>query len=329
MLKCLVWDLDNTLWDGVLQDDYNVKLNKEMVSIIKSLDERGIFQSIASKNDSKLALKKLEEFNILQYFLYPCCNYNSKVLSIKEISEKLNISISDVAFIDDEPFEIFEINRYIPEVCTFLTLNKDNILSYFNESITFESSNRRNMMLMRDKRLEEEKKFSGSRNEFLMECKMRISVRIAKFDDIERISELTIRTNKINNMHERLDTIRIKNILNDIKYKIYVCELNDIFGYHGMVGVCIINEVDEQINIELFCISCRVEGRGIGNGFLNEVIKFYPLNDIYCKYKPLQKNRAAMLLLLLVGFKVLKKEEEYTVLKFTRKTVLNDICWLN
>jgi FkbH-like protein len=77
-IKCVVWDLDNTLWHGTLFEDENVYLRDHVVEIIKGLDNRGILQSIASKNEYDQAMKKVQEFGLDEYFLYPQINWNSK-----------------------------------------------------------------------------------------------------------------------------------------------------------------------------------------------------------------------------------------------------------
>ena len=115
-IKCLVWDLDNTLWDGILLEDIDVRLKENAVSTIKTMDERGILQSVASKNDHDLAVRKLTEVGLLEYFIYPQINWNSKVESIRQIARNLNIGTDTIAFIDDQPGELDEVGFSLPEV---------------------------------------------------------------------------------------------------------------------------------------------------------------------------------------------------------------------
>jgi HAD superfamily phosphatase (TIGR01681 family) len=77
-VKCIVWDLDNTLWDGVLLETDNVRLREEFIAVIQQLDQRGLLHSIASKNDHKHAWQKLTELGIADYFLYPQINWSPK-----------------------------------------------------------------------------------------------------------------------------------------------------------------------------------------------------------------------------------------------------------
>src|SRR3989338_8814279 len=93
MIKCVVWDLDNTIWEGVLLEDENVRIKNNLTEIIKTLDSRGILQSIASKNNHDIALQKLKEFGLNEYFIYPQINWNSKVQSIKNIADAINVGL--------------------------------------------------------------------------------------------------------------------------------------------------------------------------------------------------------------------------------------------
>ena len=108
-IKCVVWDLDNTVWDGILLEDAEVQLRPHVVHILKTLDERGILYSIASRNDHDSAMHKLEELGIDEYFLYPQINWGSKAASIAQIAKDINIGLDAIAFVDDQPFEREEV----------------------------------------------------------------------------------------------------------------------------------------------------------------------------------------------------------------------------
>ena len=115
-VKCLVWDLDNTLWDGVLLEDPQVVLRPEVAPIIQTLDERGILHSIASRNDPVMAIEKLEQFGLFDYFLWPQINWNPKSASIQTIAERLSLGLDCFAFVDDQPFERAEVSFAHPKV---------------------------------------------------------------------------------------------------------------------------------------------------------------------------------------------------------------------
>src|SRR5262249_32601793 len=93
--KCVVWDLDNTLWQGVIGDagPENVSPNVAVLEMIRALDERGIVQSIASKNTYEIAWAKVESLGLADYFLYPAIHWGPKSESLKGIADELNINV--------------------------------------------------------------------------------------------------------------------------------------------------------------------------------------------------------------------------------------------
>ena len=115
-IKCVVWDLDNTLWEGILQEGDNIVLKEEAAAVIKELDKRGILQSVSSKNDYESAKEKLEEFGLWEYFIYPQINWNPKSEAIETIAKSINIGIDTLAFVDDQEFEREEVSYYNKDV---------------------------------------------------------------------------------------------------------------------------------------------------------------------------------------------------------------------
>ncbi len=100
-IKLLIWDLDNTLWDGTLLEGDGVQLRPGIRETVAALDGRGILQSIASKNDYDAAVQKLQELGLNQYFLYPQINWNSKAANIQTIIQSINIGSDTVGFLYD------------------------------------------------------------------------------------------------------------------------------------------------------------------------------------------------------------------------------------
>ena len=109
-VKCVVWDLDNTLWRGVLLEG-PVTLRPEIPTVIKTLDQRGILHSIASPNDHDVALAQVERFGLSEYFLFPQINWQTKSTSLATIADALNIGIDSLALIDDQAFEREEVRH--------------------------------------------------------------------------------------------------------------------------------------------------------------------------------------------------------------------------
>jgi methoxymalonate biosynthesis protein len=336
MIKCLIWDLDDTLWQGTLSESWDVIFTEERRRLVLRLDKLGILQSIASRNDEDLVMQKLEELGIRQYFLYPQCNFGSKAESIQKVVTALNIGLEAIGYIDDNPFELFEIQYFLPEVHTYPADQWRNLLEYpeFNpEKVTWEASNRRQMMIARQRRENAERQFTGSREEFLKECRMELAIGPAELDDMDRIHELAGRTNQMNNMKEPLDESAILDYIQNPGKKIWVAKLKDRFGDHGIIGVCFLEIESTLILIRLFCISCRIEGRGVGVAFLGEVInrfqKQYPtVSELQCLFKSSDRNRPALMLLKMLGFQCKQRKEEYSVYSLPLPHFIERVEWV-
>jgi HAD superfamily phosphatase (TIGR01681 family) len=116
--KCIVWDLDNTLWDGVLIEDgrEGIRVRPEIVSIICEMDQRGILHSIAGKNNHQEAMSVLTETGLSEYFLHPQIGWGPRSESIAQVARLLNIDVDAIAFVDDQVFEREEVRSGLPQV---------------------------------------------------------------------------------------------------------------------------------------------------------------------------------------------------------------------
>ena len=115
-IKCLVWDLDDTLWNGTLLEGDPVFIADEVRHTVEVLDSRGILQSIASKNDHDLAWSRLSELGVADYFILPQISWSPKSDAISYIAKQLNFSLDRIAFVDDQPAERAEVAFHLPEV---------------------------------------------------------------------------------------------------------------------------------------------------------------------------------------------------------------------
>jgi HAD superfamily phosphatase (TIGR01681 family) len=147
--KCIVWDLDNTLWDGILVEDgpERIQLRQDVVHVIKQMDERGILQSIASKNSHDDALRVLCHHGLDKFFLYPQISWQPKSQSLTHIARSLNIGIDTIAFVDDQSFERQEVKSALPQVILIDARNVAGMLDRpeFRVPVTAESRSRRSM----------------------------------------------------------------------------------------------------------------------------------------------------------------------------------------
>ena len=129
-MKCVVWDLDNTLWTGILADlgPDELTLAEGVRDMIDQLDERGILQSIASKNDHDDAWRVIEHLGLDQMFLHPAIHWGPKSESIRSIANALNIGVDTPAFIDDSEVERAQVKSELPQVRVYSELELDRLL---------------------------------------------------------------------------------------------------------------------------------------------------------------------------------------------------------
>lgn len=313
-IKCVVWDLDNTIWNGILSEDKEVKLNENIKKIIVKLDERGILQSIASKNNHNDAMDKLKEFGLNEFFLYPQITWGAKSDSIKKIREKINIGMDSIAFVDDQQFELEEVLFYNPEV---LCINTDDVLEILNRDefhprfITSDSKKRRLMYMNEIKRKEEEDSFDGSTDEFLKSLNMEIGISHATVEDIQRVEELTVRTHQLNSTGYTYTYDELCELINSDNYKLLVVKMEDRFGSYGKIGIVLLEIKKDIVIIKLFLLSCRVMSRGVGSILMNEIKKEVQLKNkkLYAEFISNEKNRMMRIVLMLNGFEESEKTD--------------------
>ncbi|HHP1052693.1 HAD-IIIC family phosphatase [Bacillus thuringiensis] len=115
-IQCVVWDLDNTIWNGDLTRGEIIKLKENTLKTIQSLHNLGIIQSIASKTDYTKGFSKLKQLGIEKYFLLPQLSSNNKSTSIKKIAKLFHIELQKIVFIDNDILELKEVSSELPQV---------------------------------------------------------------------------------------------------------------------------------------------------------------------------------------------------------------------
>lgn len=283
-VKCLVWDLDNTLWNGILietEDNESLELKAGVLETIKKLDERGIIQSIASKNDFAPAMEQLEKLGISEYFLYPEIHWNAKSASIKNIAANLNIGVDAMAFIDDSVFEREQVHSALPEVRTYDALEVEKLteLPEFDVIVTDESRHRREMYRAEEKR----NALMASENDdtvsFLRKCNLRIKVFAPQTEaDITRCFELVNRTNQLNMSGRRYTRNEFDALLSKIGQTSIAFSCRDDFGSYGIVGFMQYRKDNCELCFTEFAMSCRVAGKYVESALFTHV-----LNDTCCE----------------------------------------------
>ncbi|MEH2290137.1 HAD-IIIC family phosphatase [Nostoc sp.] len=318
VIKCVVWDLDNTLWHGVLLEDEKVSLRENILDVIQNLDSRGILQSIASKNDWATAIAKVEEFELEKYFLYPQINWSSKAASLKEIANLLNIGIDAIAFIDDQLFELEEVKFSLPEI---LSINADEInnvldMPVMNPRFITEDSRIRRLMYLNDiERQNAENEFVGTSDEFLATLKMNLTISSAQEEDLQRAEELTLRTNQLNTTGYTYSYDELNHFRCSENHKLLIASLEDKYGSYGKIGLVMIECQPQSWTIKLLLMSCRVMSRGVGTIMLNHVMSLAKSNNVrlLAEFVSNERNRMMYISYKFAGFKEVEKNGDLVI----------------
>lgn len=306
-IKCVVWDLDNTLWKGILIEGDDVALRPEIRQLLKHLDERGILLSVASKNDYASAWKKLEQLGVSEYFLYPQINWTPKSAGIKNIAENLNIGIDTFAFVDDNPFELDQVKGMLPEV---LTVNANDIASLFSDprfqgSTSAEARQRRQFYKEAISREQAQTEFGDNYLGFLATCGIVLEIAPYSPGDLDRVAELVQRTNQLNFSGHKYTRAQLDEILANLELEKFVLKSSDKYGSYGVVGFSIVENSAAMIQVRDFMLSCRVQGKFVEQAFFHHLVEHHNASGtgkLWVNFQQTARNKPAQQVLESLGF---------------------------
>jgi len=314
-IKCVVWDLDNTLWNGILVEGDDVVLRSGVAETLKYLDERGILISIASKNDFGQAFTKLQQFGVANYFLYPQIDWLPKSQKIKNIAQRLNLGLDTFAFIDDNPFELEEVSRISPEVVCIRAeeINSLAVDPRFQGSVTEESRQRRHFYRDQISRETDQANLGHDYMGFLRSCAIVLELAPYRLKDEERVAELVQRTNQLNFSGRKYSRAALDEIIGDKNMEKYVLRCADRYGSYGTVGFCLVRSKAEVIEVVDFMLSCRVQGKFIEQALFSHLLEHHnaqKARTIWVNFRQTDRNTPARGVLDALGFRACAKEEE-------------------
>jgi len=320
-IKVLVWDLDNTLWDGTLLEDDNVSLFPGVEETLRELDRRGILLSIASKNEAAPVEAKLRELGLWELFLYPQINWNSKAVSVANIAKALNLGLDSFAFIDDQAFERDDVLSANPAVRVYDASQRNDILSrseFTPRFITEDSARRREMYRSDLERRADEESYSGSAEDFLATLDMELTIAPVCPGDLERVEELTLRTNQLNSTGYTYDFDELSAFMDSPKHKFLISSLSDRYGAYGKIGLMLMEEQSDCFELKLLLMSCRVMTRGIGSALLVHALKIAERagKSLRAQFVDTGRNRMMYITYKLMGFEEIEEKGDWCLLEY-------------
>jgi FkbH-like protein len=308
--KCVVWDLDDTLWHGTLAEDGadGIKINDEVVRVIRSLDERGILNSIASKNNELEALAALDRFELKDLFLFPQIGWEPKSKAVRQIAQALNIGLDTLVFVDDQAFERAEVSESLSSVVVLPETAVATLLddALFDVPVTSESAARR-LMYLNEARRKQEFSETGHSNyiEFLRSCHITLEISRLGQDNVQRIYELSQRTNQLNISGARYEANHVTGLIRRSGVMNLVLRCQDHFGDYGVVGFLSANL--ETFEVEDFFMSCRVQRKRVEHAIFQYLIDRFRergASTVRIRFRRTDRNADSIAMLESIGFEL-------------------------
>lgn len=309
--KCLVLDLDNTLWGGVLGEDgiegiklggdYPGKAFHYFQEALLELSKSGVILAVCSKNNENDVLEAWEKnpFMVLKKdnFATWRINWTDKATNMKELAEELNIGLDSFVFVDDNPTERELIRQALPMVevpefpvhpYEFPVFFKELVEKYFRVyALTAEDKNKTEQYKANAQRSQAKQHFSDF-DSYLRSLEMQLTIEDANEFSIPRIAQMTQKTNQFNLTTKRYTEADIRSFVND-GWRIWTLGVADKFGDNGITGCMMVN----GDTIDTFLLSCRVLGKGIEKAFLRKVLSVLKddgIRNVRADYIPTAKN---------------------------------------
>ncbi|MBM2620368.1 HAD-IIIC family phosphatase [Actinoplanes sp. LDG1-06] len=306
LVKCVVWDLDDTVWDGVLAEGGAATLRHGVADLIRTLDARGILQSVASKNEPANALERLRQFGLDEYFLYPQVSWSPKSELVRAVADQLNINVDTLMFVDDSPFERAEVADVHPQIRCVDSADLAGLAERpeLNPPATADARNRRVLYRRDEQRRRHEESFEGPRTEFLRSLGMSLTIAPATPADLDRAAELTQRTHQLNTTGLTFAAEDLRELLGAPDQTLLTMSLTDRFGSYGTIGVALLGLHPGEWRIRLLLMSCRVMGRNIGGAVLTHLMHTADAAGLAltADFLPNDVNRPMYMVYRLAGF---------------------------
>lgn len=329
-IKCVIWDLDDTLWDGTLTEGGGERLRDGVYETLKLLDSRGILLSIASKNDYDAAMRALKKIDpeLPKLFLCPQISWRAKSVSVAKIAESLNLKMCNMAFIDDSELQRDEVNFAHPDITVYDASFASKLADLPEMQVKFiteDSANRRNMYISDMKRDSAKNEFAGSDEAFMKTLGMKLQITAVDESSLRRAEELTVRTHQLNSTGYTYSYEELTSFINSPSHVFLIAGLTDKYGDSGKVGLLLMEDIGDAYLLKLLIVSCRVMTRGVGGTLLNHAIKLAAAagKSLRAEYLETEYNRIMYVTYKLAGFEEIYESDDgaNVVLEYTKTDI--------
>ena len=314
--KCLVLDLDNTLWGGVLGEDgidgiqlggdYPGKAYTYWQRSLLQLAHDGVILAVCSKNNEADVTEAWEKNAAMvlkrEHFSAVRINWQDKVTNMRELAAELNIGLDSMVFLDDNPIERELVKQLLPDVevpdfpdkpYRLMPFFKELVEKYFRiYSVTEEDRSKTAQYQANALRQAEQSRFTDLES-YLYSLDMSLDIIPADEFNLPRIAQMTQKTNQFNLTTRRYDEAGVRQRIDD-GWRVYCMSVRDRFGDSGITGTVFLEPVDDvTVNIDTLLLSCRILGRDIEEAFIKTVFNLLRLDGfrkVKAVYLPTAKN---------------------------------------
>lgn len=335
--KCLVLDLDNTLWGGVIGEDgmAGVKLGGDHPGNVflafqqQIIDQwqQGVLLAINSKNNASDAEAMIENHPEMQlklpHFSARRINWEDKVDNLRSLAKELNIGLDAMVFVDDNPVECERVRGALPEVHVFqvpedvVQLNRRfaQVCAALDGVTASEEDRQRNQMVQQNQLRQAQQDSAASVDDFLDSLLMRAEVDRLHPGNLARAVQLLHKTNQFNVSTRRHSEQFISSLINRSDWLSYVVRLKDKFGDNGIVLLALVQLTGPTASIDTLLMSCRVIGRTLEHSLMALMVKDLQdlgLQTLVAEYIRTEKNKLVEHLFDELGFAVSETSPEGT-----------------
>lgn len=333
--KCLVLDLDNTLWGGIIGDDglegiiigqgdATGEAHLDVQRAALALRARGVVLAVSSKNSDEIAREPFRKHPEMllreEHVAVFQANWQDKATNLVAIAEALSLGLDSLVFLDDNPVERDLVRRTLPEVAvpelpTNPALYARTLLAggYF-EATTFSSEDRKRAEFYQDnaRRLELQKQ-TGNVEAYLESLNMRLTLQ--PFDDLgrARITQLINKSNQFNLTTRRYTEAEVRSAQHDQSAFTLQLRLSDSFGDNGIISILICRRDESDWTVDTWLMSCRVLGRKVEVAALQELIlqaRARGIRRLLGSYRPTEKNKLVQDHYQNLGFTLLSRQDD-------------------
>lgn len=312
--KVIVLDCDQTLWRGVCGEDgwqdIDVTVpHRELQEFMLRQKEHGMLLCLCSKNSEPDVLDVFRHHSemrlSLEDFIARRINWEAKSANLKSLAHELQLPLNSFIFIDDDPVTCAEVREQCPEVLSLeLPIESSEIPAFlarvwaFDKPAVTTAEDRSRSLMYRQNQLREQSRSKAlTLEEFLAELELKITITNPNKSQLQRVVQLTQRTNQFNTSGIRRSELEIDQLLAAGAYQCRVAHLTDRFGDYGLIGVLVYRFADDAVEVETFLLSCRALGRRVEHEMLAKVCHLaeeHGLTKVTIPFVPTERNAPAL-----------------------------------